>query len=83
MIYDWQRKWKLFGSMDELEESFHDINKYRCLILLGEPGSGKSTELENMYNKSSSSIYVDLRGVNSSADLKDKILVVNYPYVLA
>ncbi len=77
MIYDWQRKWKLFGSKNELEESFHDINKYRCLILLGEPGSGKSTELENMYNKSSSSIYVDLRGVNSSADLKDKILVVN------
>jgi len=77
MIYNWQRKWKLIGNEEKLEESFYSINKYRCLILLGEPGSGKSTELKKMYNNSSSSIYVDLRGVNSSADLKDKIVVDN------
>ena len=77
MIYNWRRKWRLFGNEEKLEESFHNINKYRCLILLGEPGSGKSTELEKMHKDSNSSICVDLRGVNSSVDLKDKILVDN------
>jgi hypothetical protein len=62
MNYDWKRYWHKFGNSPHISNGFLFVSEYlkdvfsldevldtSCLILLGEPGMGKSNEIERIY----------------------------------
>lgn len=62
MNYDWKRYWHKFGDSPHIFSGFLYVSEYSkdvfnldsvsdtpCLILLGEPGMGKSKEIERIY----------------------------------
>ncbi|MCU1290115.1 MAG: hypothetical protein JWN60_2344, partial [Acidobacteria bacterium] len=62
MNYDWKRYWHKFGNSPRIFNGFLYVSEYlkdvfsldevsnkQCLILLGEPGMGKSKEIERIY----------------------------------
>ncbi len=62
MNYDWKRYWHKFGNSPHISNGFLFVSEYlkdvfslddvldtSCLILLGEPGMGKSKEIERIY----------------------------------
>jgi hypothetical protein len=57
-----------------------ELTDHRCLVLLGEPGTGKSTEVEAAYDSvrgaltgSNEAMFVQLRDVDSRAAFRDKV----------
>ena len=62
MNYDWKRYWHKFGDSPHIFNGFLQVSEYlkdvfgldvvsdtSCLVLLGEPGMGKSNEIERIY----------------------------------
>ncbi|WP_454055423.1 NACHT domain-containing protein [Clostridium sp. Marseille-Q7071] len=93
MNYEWIRYWYLIdksirydnGYVAEKDSfyknenlfKFDEIANIHLLILLGEPGMGKSYELKNEYTKciknNSNAIYVDLSVITESSELDKEI----------
>ena len=70
-MYNWTRLWSNTNGEPKTFSQLKELENINCLILLGDPGMGKTTELEKL--EDDQSICINLRSASRTGELKNYI----------